>query len=156
MLIERNNWNPRLPEFLIEAETLLAKSEECLAHLQLIKNDPDAIHCLLGTLLTLANRADVLALGAICSFARSIHAVLSQVQGPVNLHDQALGALKECLTLIAWQLELVDLHTGDLRLDSSEQAFLLEAFIAQIDCVPFALGGPTSSQACTTMATRRA
>ena len=156
MLNERNNWNPRLPEFLIEAETLLAKSEECLAHLQLIKNDPDAIHCLLGTLLTLANRADVLALGAICTFARAIHAALSQVQGPVNLHDQALGALKECLTLIAWQLELVDLHTGDLRLDSTEQASLLEAFVAQIDGAPFALDGPTSALACATMAIRRA
>jgi len=156
MLIERNNWNPRLPEFLIEAETLLAKSEECLAHLQLIKNDPDAIHCLLGTLLTLANRADVLALGGICTFARAIHAVLRQVQGQVNLHDQALGALKECLTLIAWQLELVDRHTGDLRLDSTEQTFLLEAFVAQIDCGPCALDGPTSGLACATMATRRA
>ena len=156
MLNERKNWNPRLPEFLIEAETLLAKSEECLAHLQLIKNDPDAIHCLLGTLLTLANRAHVLALGDICTFARSIHAVLSRVQGQVNLHDQALDALKECLTLIAWQLELVDLYTGDLRLDSTEQASLLEAFIAQIDGVPCTLGGPTSGLAYATMATRRA
>ncbi|WP_339543876.1 hypothetical protein [Pseudomonas sp. RA_35y_Pfl2_P32] len=156
MLIERNNWNPRLPEFLIEAETLLAKSEECLAHLQLIKNDPDAIHCLLGTLLTLANRADVLALGAICAFARSIHAVLSRGQGQIELHDQALGTLKACLTLIAWQLELVDLHTGELRLDSTEQASLLEAFVAQIDCVPVPLGAPTSGLAYPPMAARRA
>jgi chemotaxis protein histidine kinase CheA len=156
MLIERNNWNPRLPEFLIEAEMLLAKSEECLAHLQLIKNDPDAIHCLLGALLTLANRADVMALGAICTFARSLHAVLSQVRGQVDLHDQALGALKECLTLIAWQLELVDRHTGDLRLDNTEQAFLLEAFVAQIDCAAFPFAGPASGLACANMATRRA
>lgn len=72
------------------------------------------------------------------------------------MHDQALDALKECLTLIAWQLELVDLYTGDLRLDSTEQASLLEAFIAQIDGVPCTLGGPTSGLAYATMATRRA
>src|SRR3546814_12540117 len=50
-----------LPEFLIEAETLLAKSEECLSHLQLINNDKDAIDCMLSTLLKLANKADALA-----------------------------------------------------------------------------------------------
>lgn len=46
----------RLPEFLVEAETLLAKSEECLSHLQLISNDTDAIDCMLSTLLKLANK----------------------------------------------------------------------------------------------------
>jgi len=44
-------WAQRLPEFLVEAETLLAKSEECLSHLQLISNDKDAIDCMLSSLL---------------------------------------------------------------------------------------------------------
>lgn len=47
----------------------------------MIKNDPDAIHCLLGTLLTLANRADVLALGAICTFARSFTPYSARYEG---------------------------------------------------------------------------
>ncbi len=66
---DRRNWNQRLPEFLIEAETLLAKSEECLSHLQLINNDKDAIDCMLSTLLKLANKANALALEAVSEFS---------------------------------------------------------------------------------------
>ena len=43
MPIDRKDWAQRFPEFLVEAETLLAKSEECLNHLQLISKDKDAI-----------------------------------------------------------------------------------------------------------------
>ncbi len=62
---DRRNWSQRLPELLIEAETLLAKSEECLSHLQLINNDKDAIDCMLSTLLKLSNKANALALEAV-------------------------------------------------------------------------------------------
>lgn len=65
---DRRNWTQRLPELLIEAETLLAKSEECLSHLQLINNDKDAIDCMLSTLLKLSNKANALALEAVSSF----------------------------------------------------------------------------------------
>ena len=128
MLNERKNWNPRLPEFLVEAETLLARSEECLVHLQLIRNDADAVRCLLDTLQVLANRADILALGTVSRFANGIHAVLSQAHRQVDLHAQALDSLQACLTLMAWQLELVDQSTGQLSLDESEQISLIEAF----------------------------
>jgi hypothetical protein len=132
-------WAQRLPEFLVEAETLLAKSEECLNHLQLISNDKDAIDCLLSSLLKLANRADALALEAVSEFSLHIHGLLNHTHSPIDLHDQALGALKECFTLMAWQLELIDQTTGQLSLDETEQTTLIEAFALQIGQSPFQL-----------------
>lgn len=146
----------RLPDFLIEAETLLAKSEECLAHLQLISNDQDAISCMLDTLLTLANRADALALVAVSSFARSIHAVLHRTYQQIDLQDKALRALKECFTLMAWQLELVDINTGKLGLDDDEQARLLEAFTEEIGRTPLRFPVPARDYACPSLPARQA
>jgi hypothetical protein len=122
----------RLPEFLVEAETLLAKSEECLCHLQLISNDTDAIDCMLSTLLKLANGADALALEAVSEFSLHIHGLLNHAQHHMTFNDEALAALKDCLTLLAWQLELIDPNTGQLSLDDSEQAVLIEAFAFQV------------------------
>ena len=132
MLNDGKEWYQRLPEFLLEAETLLAKSEECLSHLQLISNDNDAIDCMLSTLLKLANKADALAIQAVSEFSRNIHGVLSQAQSHPDLHDQALNALKDCFTLMAWQLELIDLSTGELSLDDSEQLALVNALAFQM------------------------
>ncbi|MCX2545176.1 hypothetical protein [Pseudomonas sp. COW5] len=129
---DRKEWAQRFPEFLVEAETLLAKSEECLSHLQLISNDKDAIDCMLSTLLKLANKADALALVAVSEFCRHLHGLLTQTQDHVDLHAQALDALKDCFTLMAWQLELVDQSTGQLSLDESEQTSLIEAFAFQV------------------------
>ena len=129
---DRNDWAKRFPEFLAEAETLLAKSEECLSHLQLISNDKDAIECMLSTLLKLANKADALALVAVSEFSLHIHGLLNYAQNHVDLHAQALDALKDCFTLMAWQLELIDQKTGQLSLDDSEQASLIEAFAFQV------------------------
>ncbi|PQP03362.1 MULTISPECIES: hypothetical protein [Pseudomonas] len=129
---EPKQWAQRFPEFLVEAETLLAKSEECLSHLQLINNDKDAIDCMLSTLLKLASKADALALAAVSEFSLHIHRLLSQAQNHMDLHDQALDALKDCFTLMAWQLELIDQTTGQLGLDDSEQTSLIEAFAFQV------------------------
>ena len=128
----RKEWAQRLPVFLVEAETLLAKSEECLSHLQLIGNDKDAIECMMSTLLKLASKADALALVAVSEFSLHIHGLLNHAQNHVDLHDQALSALKDCFTLMAWQLELIDQKTGQLSLDDSEQASLIEAFAFQV------------------------
>ncbi|AKJ99459.1 MULTISPECIES: hypothetical protein [Pseudomonas] len=133
---DRRNWNERLPELLVEAETLLAKSEECLSHLQLISNDRDAIDCMLSTLLKLAGKANALALEALSEFSLHIHGLLSHAQNHMELHDQALCALKDCFTLMAWQLELVDHTTGTLGLDRSEQTSLIEAFAFQVGQSP--------------------
>ena len=132
MPIDRKEWAQRFPEFLVEAETLLAKSEECLSHLQLISNDKDAIDCMLSTLLKLASRAEALALEAISEFSLHIYGLLNLAQDQVDLHDQALEALKDCFTLMAWQLELVDQTTGQLGLDKGEQTLLIEAFASQV------------------------
>lgn len=133
----RKEWTQRLPEFLVEAETLLAKSEECLSHLQLISNDKDAIDCMMSTLLKLASRADALALVAVSEFSLHIHGLLNNAQSHVDLHDQALSALKDCFTLMAWQLELIDQNTGQLSLDDSEQTSLIEAFAFQVGQTQF-------------------
>ncbi|KAA0974515.1 hypothetical protein [Pseudomonas sp. ANT_H12B] len=136
---ERKEWTQRFSEFLVEAETLLAKTEECLSHLQLISNDKDAIDCMLSTLLKLASKADALALEAVSEFTLHIHGLLNHAQNHMDLHDQALGALKDCLTLIAWQLELIDQKTGQLSLDDSEQTSLIEAFAFQVGQSQFQL-----------------
>ncbi|RON01005.1 hypothetical protein BK659_26395 [Pseudomonas brassicacearum] len=156
MLNDRKNRNPRLPEFLIEAETLLAKSEECLSHLQLINNDQDAIDCMLNTLFTLANRADALALQAVSEFSMCIHSLLSHAHTQIDLNDQALCALKECFTLMAWQLELVDLTTGQLSLDDAEQLSLIEAFAMEIGRAPTRLAPPAKPFACAPLSARHA
>jgi chemotaxis protein histidine kinase CheA len=129
---DRKEWAQRFPEFLVEAETLLAKSEECLSHLQLISNDKDAIDCILNTLLKLASRTEALALAAVSEFSLHIHSLLNHAPDHVDLHTQALDALQDCFTLMAWQLELVDQRTGQLSLDKSEQTSLIEAFAFQV------------------------
>lgn len=156
MLKDGNDWQQRLPEFLIEAETLLAKSEECLSHLQLISNDKDAIDCLLSTLLKLAGKADTLALQAVSEFSRHIHGLLSHAPTQIDLHEQALGALKDCFTLMAWQLELIDPTTGQLSLDESEQTSLIEAFASQVGHNEARLPPPSRSFTRNTLSHRQA
>ncbi|MEA9993062.1 hypothetical protein QN382_04165 [Pseudomonas sp. 10B1] len=121
-------WQHLLPDFLMEAQKLLAKSDECLSHLELFANDKDAIECLLGTLLTLAHKADELGLDGITDFSLRISRLLSLAYPHTTLQGDALRALENCFTLLAWQLELVDATTGLLPLDDSEQVELLYSF----------------------------
>lgn len=132
MMNSANEWQTALPEFLLEAETLLAKSEECLSHLHLIRNDSDAIECMTASLTRLAEKADNLALQAISEFSRHIQYLIANAVDPLQLHDQALDALHACLTLLAWQLELIDTRTGELGLDESEQTTLIATVTLQI------------------------
>ena len=132
MMNSANEWQTALPEFLLEAEMLLAKSEECLNHLHLIRNDSDAIDCMKTSLAKLAEKADGLALQAISEFSRHIQYLIANAVSPVQLHDQALDALHDCLTLLAWQLELIDTRTGELGLDESEQTTLIATVALQI------------------------
>ena len=156
MQIDHKEWAQRFPEFLVEAQLLLAKTEECLSHLQLISHDRDAIDCMLSTLLKLASKADAIALAAISEFSLHIHELLNHAQNRMQLHDEALAALKDCLTLIAWQLELIDQKTGQLSLDDSEQISLIETFAFQVGhsqfqpmpaSFPFTLVPPLKAQA---------
>ncbi|MHA4968814.1 MULTISPECIES: hypothetical protein [Pseudomonas] len=132
MMNSANEWQTTLPEFLLEAETLLAKSQECLNHLHLIRDDSDAIDCMKASLATLAEKADSLALQVISEFSRHIQYVIANAASPMQLHDQALDALHACLTLLAWQLELIDVRTGELSMDESEQATLIATVTLQI------------------------
>ncbi|PTT24890.1 hypothetical protein [Pseudomonas sp. HMWF021] len=156
MPIDRKDWAQRFPEFLVEAEQLLAKSEECLSHLQLISNDKDAIDCMRSTLLKLAGRAEALALEAISEFSLHIHSLLDHAPEPIDLHAPALEALKDCFTLMAWQIELVDHNTGQLSLDDSEQTSLIEAFAFQVGQGRFQPPLSTQSLALLTYSERQA
>ena len=75
-----NEWQTALPEFLLEAEKLLSKSEECLSHLHLIRNDSDAIDCMKFSLTSLAEKADDLALRAISEFSRHIQYLIANAE----------------------------------------------------------------------------
>jgi hypothetical protein len=70
----------------------------------LISNDKDAIDCMRSTLLKLASRAEALALEAISEFSLHIHSLLDHAPDSIDLHAQALNALQDCFTLMAWQL----------------------------------------------------
>nr|WP_236235582.1 histidine kinase [Pseudomonas faucium] len=117
--------NSALQEFLLDAQVLLTQTQECLQHLELIANDPDACHCLNNTLDTLARRASGLNLHEVAHYAAALQALLAPACHQLHVHNEVLPALDACLTLLAWQLELVDLRTGRLALDTSEQAALL-------------------------------
>ena len=132
MMNDGNEWQFALPEFRSEAEKLLAKSEECLSHLHLIRNDNDAIDCMKVSLIKLAEKADCLALGAISEFSRHIEYLIANAASPLQLHDQALDALHACLSLLAWQLELIDTRTGELGMDDTEQTTLIATVSLQI------------------------
>ncbi|UCR83576.1 hypothetical protein [Pseudomonas chlororaphis] len=138
MLIDDKEWH-QSPDFLLEAEALLAKSVECLNHLNLIKNDRDAIDCMLSTLLKLAEKTDALALRSTAEFSRQVHALLDHSHPHPDMNEQILDTLGECFSLMAWQLELVDPVTGQLNLDGNEQATLIESLAVQVDPLPASL-----------------
>lgn len=133
MLMDDNEQQTPLSEFLVNAEVLRAKSEDCLNHLHLIKNDEEAIQCLLINLLKLANLSYDQAIPPLGEFAQRVHEQLYQAQKSMDLDQPTLLALKDCLTLIAWQLELIDPVSGELNMDGSEQHVLLENLTSSID-----------------------
>ncbi|MCY1400700.1 hypothetical protein D9M71_158000 [compost metagenome] len=113
-------------EYMVDAQLMLTKSQECLQHLELIGNDPDASECMASTLNTLATWAQACSLGTIAGFCHQIIFLLN-LAAPLNrLHGDALKSLNNCLTLLAWQLELIDPRTGQLSLDESEQLALID------------------------------
>lgn len=117
--------NGTLQDFLLDAQVWLSKSQECLQHLELIDNDPDACHCLNETLGTLARRADTLGLLEVAHYGAALQQLLAPACQQRHLSAEALAALHACLNLLAWQLELVDASTGRLNLDTAEQLLLL-------------------------------
>jgi chemotaxis protein histidine kinase CheA len=119
-------WQDRYPEFLSDSQALLSRSQECLLHLELISNDQDAIECLLSTLETLTRSAENAAVTCVAEFSRQLFSVLQAIQPLASMQSDVLQTLKDCFTLLAWQLELIDPRDGGLALDDSEQCQLLE------------------------------
>jgi chemotaxis protein histidine kinase CheA len=129
-MLNSNDWQTTYGQFLIESQALLHKSEECLSHLELIGDDEDAIRCLLATLDRLASEADRASIECIADFCRKLVRVLNASASAGSLCQDALQTLRSCLTLVSWQLELIDPTTGELSMDSEEQQELLERLAA--------------------------
>ncbi len=122
-----------LPDFLVEAQAMLNKLQECLSHLELICNDQDAADCLLQTLEILSLRAQGLSLVQVTAFCQQLQHQLSVAKPRHRLEGNTLKALDECLTLLAWQLELIDPRTGQLSMDGDEQSALVQALATTIE-----------------------
>jgi len=137
-MLNGNEWHELHGNFLAETQQLMTRADECLSHLDLISDDRDAIECLLGTLQKVAGLADTAAVPAIAGFARQLRYLLYFASAAGRLQPKALLTLRQCLSLLSWQVELVDPLSGLLPLDDSEQQELLEQFgcccgIGQLD-----------------------
>ena len=130
-MLNGNEWQQLHAEFLSDTQTLMCRADECLSHLELISDDRDAMECLLTTLQQLAGKADTHGVEPVCGLARQLRYLLYFANAGGQLQPKALHALKCCFELMAWQLELIDPHTGSLALDDSEQRGLLHAFACQ-------------------------
>lgn len=119
------SFDEALRGFLLDAQVLLTQAHECLRHLELIDNDPDACRCLENTLDGLARQATRLGLREVAHYSSALQQLLAPACHGGCLQREALPAVQACLTLLAWQLELVDPRTGRLNLDIGEQLVLL-------------------------------
>lgn len=125
-MLNGNEWHQRHSEFLSDAQTLLARSDECLVHLELINDDKDAIECLLDVLQKMAGEADKAQVVLIAGFARQLRYLLYFAHAAARIQPNTLQSIKACFALLAWQVELIDAATGQLLLDEQEQQALLE------------------------------
>ncbi|WP_085625506.1 MULTISPECIES: histidine kinase [unclassified Pseudomonas] len=119
------SFDDALQGFLLDAQVLLTQAQECLQHLELIDNDPDACRCLDNALDSLARQATHLGLREVAHYTTALQQLLAPACHSGCLQREALPAVGACLTLLAWQLELVDPCTGRLNLDIGEQLVLL-------------------------------
>ena len=123
-MLNSNEWQQRHDKVLDECLALLDRSQDCLAHLEMIADDKDALKGLQTTLRSLTEKAVGAALHSTAAFARQLQEQLES-HGDGLLQHEALRTLKDCLGLLAWQLELIDPRTGELTMDDSEQHELL-------------------------------
>lgn len=128
-----NEWHHLHGIFQENAPALLARADECVAHLELIDNDSDAVEALLNTLYAIATLANNAQLPAIGAFSLRVNETLRPVCTNGRLTPAALASLRKCLALLAWQVELVDPVTGLLPLDDTEQRELLARLASDLD-----------------------
>ncbi|WP_459206146.1 histidine kinase [Pseudomonas sp. MLB6B] len=112
--------------FVHDAEQLLVMADDCLAHLRLIANDADACRCLLHALGTLGKRAAAAGAEEVGAYAERLHQLLSAACRQHQLAVPVVRCAQACLTLLAWQLELLDPITRRVDLDEREQHGLLD------------------------------
>jgi chemotaxis protein histidine kinase CheA len=127
-MLNGNEWHQLHSEFLSDSQALLTRSDECLAHLELISDDKDAIEGLLDSLQKIAGEADKAHVAPIASFARQLRYLLYFAHAAARIHPKTLESLRRCFSLLAWQVELIDPESGELLLDDQEQQELLEHF----------------------------
>jgi chemotaxis protein histidine kinase CheA len=125
-MLNSNDWQETYGQFLTDSQVLLHKLEECISHLELIGDDEDAVACMVTTFDRLGAQASQASVDSIAAFASRLSGLLSGSDSSGELSREALTVLKSCLTLIAWQLELLDPRTGELPLDGDEQQDLLD------------------------------
>ncbi|WP_419182978.1 hypothetical protein [Pseudomonas fulva] len=73
----------------------------------------------------MAHDAQRLGLLEVAHFNASLQQILAPCCQGARLHRATLRITAACLRLLAWQLELLDTHTGRLDLDAGEQFVLL-------------------------------
>ena len=120
-----NEWHHLHGIFLEKTPALLMRADECLTHLELIDDDSDAVEALLDALHTVATLADKAQLDTVGRFSLTLNGRVREVWAAGRLAPATLSVLRQCIALLAWQFELVDLTTGLLPLDDSEQRELL-------------------------------
>lgn len=129
-MLNGTDWQTTHPEFIGDAHRLLDRCQECFAHLQLIADDSDALECLLDSLSRLSEQAARARIGCMAGLCQDMRQLLDHASANECLNHETLAVLEQCLTLLAWQLELIDLRTGLLPLDDGEQIWLLEQLAA--------------------------
>ncbi len=127
-MLNGNEWHQLHGDFLSDTQHLMSRADECLSHLEMINDDKDAIECLLGTLQQIAGKADTAGVEPVASMSRQLRYLLYFASAAGRLQPKALLSLSQCLSLLSWQIELVDPLSGLLPLDDTEQRELLEQF----------------------------
>ncbi|KQQ57245.1 hypothetical protein ASF84_08825 [Pseudomonas sp. Leaf127] len=124
-MLNSNQWLHRHDQFVTQSQALLHRLHECVTHLEMIADDEDAIACLQATLLSLTEQAAGASLDAMAAFTLQLQQRLARLIDSHGLSLEAIATLRHCLGLLAWQLELIDPHTGELPLDDDDQHRLL-------------------------------
>lgn len=119
-------WYQLHENFPSTADRLLARIDECLAHLELIDTDADAIDCIYGCLANLHEEATEAGVAGISLHCLHLLRLLRMAQIAGSFGMSLLPSLRQCLDLLAWQVELINPRSGQLLLDDSEQLELLE------------------------------
>jgi chemotaxis protein histidine kinase CheA len=127
-MLNGNEWHQLHGDFLSDSQHLLHRADECLSHLELINDDKDAIEALLGALQRIAGLAEAASVTPVAGFSRQLRYLLYFAAASGRLQPKALVLLRQCLSLLSWQVELIDPLTGLLPLDDQEQHELLEQF----------------------------